>query len=285
MEKIRKKYTEILALYKLEKEIQDIYVEGNADKVFIDNFLKNKKCKKKTVPIEIVDFSELPINYLDGLDITSNRNKVIILSKLLFEKIPGTQVTCIIDKDFDDYINFITNPKLLKTDFSCIESYLFCEDVVEKFLEIGICNFPVNASFVIAELSKVLKSLFCLRLLREMHFRSAQLVDIEGNLSISRQDATINFDEMNYLNKFIGKNNLTNDSKKIINDYSELKLKLNMEIRHHIHGHDFLTIFFLYVNKIKNTAKYKVENFDRTLFLTVETPMLEKHNLFVSVAS
>lgn len=285
MEELRKKYTEIIALYKLEREIRDIYVEGNSDKVFIDNFLKNKKCKKKIIPIEIVDFSELPATYLDGLDINSNRNKVIILSKLLHENIPATAVRCVVDKDFDDYLKSITNPKLLKTDFSCLESYLFCEEVVEKFLEIGIGNFPVNASFVIAELSKVLKSLFCLRLLRELHFRSAQLVDIDGNLSISKLDSTINFDEMDYLNKFIGKNKLTKDSNKIITDYCELKLKLNMEIRHHIHGHDFLAIFFLYVNKIKNTPRYKEENFDRTLFLTVETPMIENHNLFKSVAS
>jgi hypothetical protein len=280
METLKKKHHEIIALYKLEKELKDIYVEGNCDKVFFENYLKNKKCIKKIVPIQIVDFTELPIEYHEGLDMNSNRNKLVILSKLLQDNIPDTNVRCIVDKDFDDYLKSISNSKLLKTDFSCLESYLFCEDVIEKFLMIGIGNFPVNAAFVLEQLSTVLKSLFCLRLLRELKFRSAQLVEIDGNLSITKQDAKINFSEHEYLNKFIGKNKLTKLSEQIIQDYNELKLSLNMEIRHHIQGHDFIDVFFLYVNKIKNTAKYKEENFDRTLFLTVENQMIEDYPLF-----
>ncbi|MDB5223249.1 MAG: hypothetical protein JWN83_1916 [Chitinophagaceae bacterium] len=283
MDELRKKHREILALYKLEKGIRDIYVEGNSDKVFIDNYLKNKGCNKKVIPISIIDFSELPIDYFEGLDVNSNRNKVIVLSKLLNENLPQTEVKCIVDKDFDDYIKSINNSKLLKTDFSCLESYLFCEQVIDKFLKIGIRNFPVNGAFVLSQLSKVLKSLFCVRLLRELNFRSAQLVDFDRNLKINKLDAKINFNEIEYLEKFISKNDFTKDSQKIMEAYNELKQKLTLEIRHHIHGHDFLSIFFLYINKIKNTSKYKEENFDRTLFLTVETPMIENLQLFKSL--
>ena len=60
---------------------------------------------------------------------------------------------------------------------------------------------------------------------------------------------------------------------------------LNLEIRHHIHGHDFLEIFFLYINKIKNTQKYKNEHFGKVLFLTVDVTMIEDFPLFKSLIS
>ncbi len=283
METLKKKHYEIIALYKLEKDIRDIYVEGNTDKVFIENFLKNKKCFKKVVPIEVIDFSELPVDFIGDLNINSNRNKIILLSQMLNEKIPATNVRCIVDKDFDDYIKSITNDKLLKTDFSCLESYLFCKEVIDKFLQIGISNFPFTTEFIIKQLELVLKPLFCLRLLRELQFSSAKLVDIDGNLAIDKNKGTINFDEMNYLEKFISKNNLIKDSKIIQASYKALFQKLNLEIRHHLNGHDFMEIFFLYVNKIKNTPRFKRENFPKALFLTVETPMIENYTLFKSI--
>jgi hypothetical protein len=276
----KKKHSEIIALYKLESAITDIYVEGNTDRVFIETFLQNKKSNKKVFPIEIVDFSDLPIDYFEGFDFNSNKTKVSILSKLLQEKVPNSKVRCIVDKDFDNFIKSITNEKLLKTDFSCLESYLFCEVVIEKFLKIGIGNFPFSSGFILSELSKVLKSLFCLRLLRELNFREAQLLTIDGNLSINKQDGTINFNEKDYLDKFINKNNLSAQKEKISAQYYKLSEKMNLEIRHYINGHDFIDIFFLYINKIKNTNKYKEENFGRVLFLAVESPMVEDYPFF-----
>jgi len=283
METLRKKHHEILALYTLEKSIKDIYVEGNTDRVFIENYLKNKKCNRKVIPIEVIDFSELPLEVMEGLDINSNRNKLVVMSKLFNEKLTSSNVRCIIDKDFDDYVESINNSKLLKTDFSCLESYLFCEDVIDKFLQLGICNFPFNASFILNQLETVLKPLFCLRLLRELYFSSAKLVDIDGNLAIDKSQGTINFDINIYLQKFISKNNLTKDTQTILDSYNALFQKLNIEIRNNLNGHDFLDIFFLYVNKIKNTPKFKVENFPKALFLTVETPMIENYPLFINI--
>ncbi|MEO8148529.1 MAG: DUF4435 domain-containing protein [Bacteroidia bacterium] len=285
MEILKKKHHEILALCKLEKDIRDIYVEGNSDKAFLEIFLKNKKCVRKIVLVDIVDFSELPVEYFEGLNISSNRNKGLILSKFLNEKLPSTHVRCIVDKDFDDYIKSISNPKLFKTDFSCLESYLFCEEVIDKFLKIGVGNFPFDGKLILEQLSNVLKPLFCLRLLREIKFPSANLVDIDGNLSIDKKNGTINFDQLEYLNKFISKNAFVKDGKKIVDAYNKLYEKLNLEIRHQLNGHDFLKILFLYVNKIKNTHNYREDNFCKSLYLAVETPMIENYSLFKNIVA
>jgi len=285
MEVFKRKHSEIIALYKLESELNDLYVEGNMDKVFIESFLKNKKCNKKVFPIEIVDFSGLNIDYFENFDPTSNKNKVAILSKLISGNIQNSKVKCLIDKDFDDYIKSISNGVLLRTDFSCLESYLFCEEVLEKFLAIAINNFPFSASHILLQLSKALKPLFCIRLMREIWYNSAQLVAIENNVSIEKQTGKINFDEMNYLQKFIDKNNLGIQKVLVIDRYNELMAKLSSDIRHYINGHDFLDIFFLYVNKIKNTLKYKEENFGRVLYLAVESHMIASYPLFKKIIS
>ncbi|WP_121357730.1 hypothetical protein [Flavisolibacter nicotianae] len=90
---------------------------------------------------------------------------------------------------------------------------------------------------------------------------------------------------MAYLQKFIDKNNLNKEKDLLINRYNELKSKFNSDIRNYMNGHDFLDIFFLYVNKIKNTLKYKEENFGRVLYLAVESPMIEDYPLFQKIIS
>lgn len=284
MEILKKNINEIIALYSLEKSLNDIYVEGVSDKVFLDNFLKNKNCNRKVVIIDIVDFKELPKDYFEDLDMTSNRNKALILSKLLNETIPTTNVRCIVDKDFEDFIRSISNPLLMLTDFSCLESYLFCEEVFEKFLAIGIGDFPFPSKFILNQLSNVLKPLFCLRLLRELYFPYAKLINFDGNLLIDRITGRINFNQTNYLDKFIMRNGLSNNKQEIVKQYEEIFQELNLGIQHHLNGHDFIEIFFLYVNKIKNTPNYRIENFYKALFLTAETPMLEKYPLFRKIA-
>jgi len=79
METLKKKHTEIVALYKLESEIKDIYVEGATDKVFFKSYLNGKKLDRKVFQIEIIDFSELDRDYFEGLDPSSAKSKVTIL--------------------------------------------------------------------------------------------------------------------------------------------------------------------------------------------------------------
>ena len=284
-QELKKKYKEVIAQYLLEKDLDDVFVEGFADKAFFDNFLKTKKTKKKVVPIETINFTDITDVEVNNLDIKSNRNKVIILSRLIDSSIPSSKVKFIIDKDFDDYLPVQGNKKLLKTDFSCLESYLFSEVVIEKFLSIGLTQFPISTEIILTELSKVLKSLFCLRLLKELYYKSSQQVEYDNNLNIDNKKGTINFNETEYLEKFINKNKLASKKELIHKQFSKLMANLNLEIRHHIHGHDFLEIFFLYINKIKNTQKYKNEHFGKVLFLTVDVTMIEDFPLFKSLIS
>lgn len=276
----KKKYSELLALYTLEKNINDIYVEGTKDQTFYSNYIKNKKLNCKTVLIDAIDLSGISPENTMGYDIRANKNKAIIFSKLLTSTVPTCKVRCLIDKDFDGFVEFHENQFLLRTDFSCIESYLLCEEVLEKFLEVGIGNFPIAPKKVISEIGNVLKHMFCLRLLRIQYFVPAKLVQIDGNISIDKQTGEITFDKNEYLQKFIHKNKINSQKEVVFKNYDELYKRLNTDIRYLIQGHDFIKVFFLYIEKIKNTHNYKSDNFERAIFLTVETIHLDKHPLF-----
>src|SRR5687768_12165858 len=104
MQDLKRKHTEIIALYTLERELNDIYVEGNRDKVFIGTFLKVKAVNRKVMSVDLIDFNDLEESQTDDLDMRSNRNKVVILAKLLAQSLPNTIVRCVIDKDFDGHM-------------------------------------------------------------------------------------------------------------------------------------------------------------------------------------
>ncbi len=280
---LKKKYKELIALYVLERELCDLFVEGNIDKVFFNYYLKSLKKIKKIIPIEEIDFSELPVESNLGLDIHSNKNKLIILSKLISDKIPNSRIKCIVDKDFDDFLPSISNNNLIKTDYSCLEAYLFCDEVIQKFLDIGIGNFPKTSTNVLRELAKVLKPLFCIRLIREQKFKNAQLIILDGNLNVNKVEATINFDINDYWKKFLMKNGLTSQKVEVMTTYDQINKNLTLDIRNYIHGHDFIDVFYLYINKVKNTNNFRPENIGRALFLTVEVTMLDQYNLFQNI--
>jgi hypothetical protein len=280
---VKKKLKEVIALYKLEKTLTDIFVEGPSDKVFFQNYLKTQKKDRTVIPIEIIDFTELAKKDNLGLDMKSNRNKLIVFSEILKNISPTIKIRCIIDKDFDDYLDSISNNQLLRTDFSCLESYLFCKDVVEKFLDIAVGNFPITTDKIIDELSKVLKPIFAIRLLKETNFKGAKLIKIDGNLKIDKKTGDINFNEEEYLNKFINSNNLVKNSKFITEKYREIMNSFTLDIRNYMQGHDFITIFYLYINKIKNTKNFKEDQIDKILFLTVESTSLNSFELFKNI--
>jgi hypothetical protein len=281
---LKRTVTELVALYTLENVFQDIYVEGISDRFFIQNYLRWKNCSKKIIPIELVSFEGIPSTY-GTVDLKSNRDKLITLSLLIDDLVPETSVLCLIDRDFDDFIPSITNSKLLRTDFACMESYLLSSNVIQKFFEIGLGGFPFKADYVINELSVVLKALFNLRLVRHLHFRPAQLLQIDGNLNINKSTGQIVFNGPDYIEKFLNKNQLKNQEEEISKNLNNWSSKLSEDIRKTIQGHDFISILFLYINKIKNSPKFKEESFERALFLSVEPESLEQHTLFKALVS
>jgi hypothetical protein len=47
-----------------------------------------------------------------------------------------------------------------------------------------------------------------------------------------------------------------------------------------MNGHDFMEVLFNYINKIKNTPNFRLENFERAMLLAIQPNYLEDHSLF-----
>lgn len=282
---VKRDLNEIIAIYTFEKEIVDVYVEGSTDKHIIDNYFEYIKCDKNVTEISDVDFSEEQQNF-PNLDLKSNKNKLIALSILLTNNNIDSKIKCIIDRDFDGILTPVQKDShILYTDYSCMESYLCCQNYIGKILKIGMRNFPHSTDLVIEEVSKVVSILFIIRIINEKFKFGLSCPKIEGHMSVDKKTGICNISFEKYIEKYITTNKLSLQKEKIIAFAEEVIKKLPADMRFNMNGHDFIEILFHYINKIKNTVNFKLENFERTVYLSIQPNYLDDYNLFKELKS
>lgn len=277
----KRKLSEHLALLELEPKSKDLFIEGPEDANIFELFLECHSINDVQIyPIDIIDFSDVGINLL------SNREKVLFLSKKIHEKFNDSlkNVTCIIDKDFETLKEDAdSNPYLSYTDFANLEMYLFNEKSLNKILKIGLKNFPLSSVEVIKTLTPILVDNFCLRYAREKINCSYQLIQPEKVFQYSQ--GSMSYNQVEVLHKFLNKNNCLNKKIEFEEEIKFVKEKykeLN-ESRLFIHGKDFLEFFFNLIKKIKNTYSFTLKTFTRAVFLSIENEILRPYNLFTEL--
>lgn len=57
--------------------------------------------------------------------------------------------------------------------------------------------------------------------------------------------------------------------KKQSNSLKKLRNQL-IAILNSMNGHDFIEVLFHYINKIKNTANFKIENFEKVVYVAIQ---------------
>lgn len=277
---IKRKLDEILTIYSLEEELLDIYVEGPTDKFIIENFLEYKKIDRSVLEIDDIDLRETQEKFPD-LNLLSNKDKLIALSRLLSSNKVPAKVKCIVDRDFDGILDALQiNNHLLYTDYSCIESYILNKKQLDKIVKFGIKNFPHNTDTIIIEISKVLSSLFILRMVNAKFKLNFPLPKIDTKLGINKVTGICQFNFENYIETYINVNKLREKKDEIRVFINEITEVLGDDIRYNMNGHDFIEILFNYINKIKNTPNFKIENFERAVYLSIQPDYLEDYELF-----
>ena len=277
---IKRKLDELIAIYLFEDQLLDIYVEGPTDKFIFENYCEYKNLNKSIIEIDNIDLSELAEFYPE-LNLKSNKDKLIALSRTLEKNQIKSNVKCIVDKDFDGILQpFEINNFLFYTDYSCVESYLFCKKHIEKLTKIGIKNFPHETETIITEVSKVLLGLFILRMINKKFNFNFAFPKIENNIQVNKSTGICNFQFENYLEIYIKSNKLISKKAEIQKFVNDISLELDTDYRFNMNGHDFIEVLYNYINKIKNTANFKLSNFENALFLTVQPNYLEDYNLF-----
>ncbi len=271
---------EIIAIYSLESELLDIYVEGLTDKFVIENYLEYKNINKSVIEICDIDLSSLNERYAD-LDFHSNKDKLIALSRILDENSIGSDIKCVVDRDFDGIlVELEINDYLVYTDFSCIESYLLSPKHIDKLLRVGIRNFPHQSEYVLTEISSVLCGLFIIRMINKQFGFNFSLPQKKSHFVIDKKTGKCTFNFDNYLELYINVNKIRDRKKEILDFLEIISAKTPNDIRFKMNGHDFIDVLYSYVNKIKNSVNFKIDNFERTFYLSVQPNYLEEYNLF-----
>ncbi|USR63500.1 hypothetical protein NFC79_12180 [Providencia stuartii] len=251
---------ELIARYRLEPELSDVYVEGIFDKKIIDYWCKKNNNKK--IKVYTIDSVDVPSDILISYELTSgNKQRVIALAKKL--SISNGMVKFIVDKDLDEWLNLIQDAEgLIFTDFNSLEMYFLSEEIVDYIInDITECKITNWHSFYKSFLD-VLKSLYAIRLAsNNLNFNFKWISVFKKDVLLKR--GCLSLDEASYIKKNLVSNGFNSHYEKFMTSYNEWLGKLNCDPRVCIHGHDF-------VDLIRNVIKlYKgIDEFNDQVVLS-----------------
>jgi hypothetical protein len=283
----KRRLNEVIALYELEPDLKDIYVEGDIDKLIIDRFLKKYGMNDVSVKTaEDIDFSVL---YENSPEIKRNNKKnLLALGRCFQEGIIAEfeGATIILDRDFDDLLDVPDENKyILYTDYNSLELYLFDENVVDIFFTNYLTGFPFTAKETLHSITPILVEKFLIRLILSLKgsYPKDKITDLKKSVIVNKSTGKIAFDQGAHLFKILNNLGITaekNDFSVLIEDFRN---KLSSDNRKNIRGHDFTHLLFLFIDKIKNNIDLTEKAFEKAFFHCIDYSELRKENLFSSI--
>lgn len=265
MSDYQRKYSEVLAMAKLEPELKNIYVEGMSDVFFLGNFFDYAKVKDIAIyGIETIDLSELYDNIGQDKEkvIHSNKEKVILLSRSLENDVNDIHLhtLCIVDLDWDEVLNKIRCGRYLTyTDYNSMDMYLFDARIVEKYLHEGHRISTVKSDNILNSLASLCRQVFHLHCL--MHERSKPTINNDKAFLFDKTNQTcaLNFEDLWVAT--LMKNNLMREIDTLRSVYEARMATPCVDVRKEIRGHDFVYYLYLCAKGIKSKIKMTDEEF------------------------
>jgi hypothetical protein len=244
----RRELEEILTKYELHPTIFDLYVEGEFDRDFVCQFLENTGLAKAVtvLPIDDIDIPAAALTQF-GLGTGSNKSRVIALALLLDARLVGraSNVSCLVDSDEDRILsNLRKTPRLLYTDYTSIEMYLFNHPTLARFLSF-MCNLEVASAVDFAAVAlTVLPVQFAARVVNQrLALKTAVPAFTSG---LSKKTDFASFNSTKYINAFIQQIPADRRKNNVAQAVEDTLAGLPRDIRHKSHGHDFLQLLFSY---------------------------------------
>ena len=258
---LRKEIIELVALYSLEPQSRDVYVEGIYDKNLIEWFLMDQRIEGIHVyPIAAINVpDELLARY--SLDAGSNRSRVIALSKELATLLSrGCKILCVADRDNEDYLpSGHCNSYLEFTDYTSADLYLWRKRTVQKLISLVLGGFPISANQLMADLVRILQEVFLLRLTNVALGWNMKWIPFEKYVYIS-SNITFSFDRFRdaYLKKNSRWHQRTDFDQKLV----DIRTRLQEDARRRIRGHDLMDVLYYAVKKLRASRRFHdVETF------------------------
>ena len=239
---------ELIAIYELEPNIHDIFVEGRRDLLFFRGIFR-KIGVKEVIVREISDSIELPNEIEDvaaHLDLNlfnNNRSKVICFAIFLESKLTSYHgVRCIAEKDFDFLLgkNDYECEILLFTDYTCIEMYFFNKVTLIDYFENFLRKIGLPIDLIIQQFVNILTDLFLIRLVNKVLDLNMEWINFKKYWTCNNYQ--INFRKEEYITAYLSKNNNLSIKSQIFENLKDLKEKLTDDPRYQMHGHDFIDL-------------------------------------------
>lgn len=244
----RRSIEEIKMRYKLEPELDDLYVEGAFDKELLTYFLSSKGSTKTIYEIDTID---LPMEKLVRHGLSDGQKQRVICLALELKDLEGVlQYRCLVDKDLDHWLNNIMHiPRLKWTEFCTLELHLLTKPILETILKIS-CKAKIDDfDLYIKTLFNTLKKLYAMRLAdRELEWKMTW-IDYEKYLSFDGNQ--INFDDKKYMLALLLSNHKSKQLKNFEQLFSNWESKLKGDIRNSVRGHDLTDLLSISVKKFK----------------------------------
>ena len=272
---------EISALYDLEPQVCDVYVEGTTDKYFVDWYLRRKGYNNVTVyPIDLI---EVPQDVLirNHLPTGSNRAKVVALShELARQHTRKRRVMCIVDRDSDDGVQEgNANPYLFATDGNSLELYALTPNVIEKFLLVALAGFPIAADSLVRKILVILETVFVIRQANERMGLGMKWIPIGSYIRFSGNQ--MSFRESDFTRAYLQKNNRWQQRAAFEATMQDIRRSLSGPATRRVRGHDLSELLHHIVRKFrKDRAFINPTALEGCLMASIESRDLESYPLF-----
>lgn len=278
---------ELITRYMLEPQLHDLFVEGKYDKSFYEWFFKALDCELVSVfEIDTVDIDDALLRQL-GLN-WGNRSEVIALATS-FEQAFSDGVPylrCVVDSDFDFLLGSrVAATYLLYTDYTSIELYCCCENVIDKVFSTGLGQVLSDAKILFEDFSLICQAAFIMRAANQSLGWRMQWRELRRSLSMS--DEHVILDEVRLVRRYLSSNQRAGSLEEFNRARSELSALQVDDVRKAIHCEDFFDVLGWYIIQKIGRRSTGIGNPDsvRAMVLpALEMEQIRDEPLFTSLA-
>ena len=289
---LRRTLDELVVLYELEPGLRDLYVEGDTDLHFFRWFLRRAGLRDfRVYSIRSVHIEEhlLANHAMCG----GNKARVLETARHLSSSLSAQNYrhAFVVDRDFDTVLGETRNVVggLFVTDYSCLESYAYSSDTLQKFFELHLYKDHELGRLLPSRWAEALLLMFSVRAVvqRAVWKRSwATAKRIPFTPQCTFVDHTLRFDLDMHATKLLNKNAWPITKLAFVTEVRGIAKQLHADARNSLHGHDFLELLAHFARTLKVKAPYSADKtVARGLLTCLDHGQLCKEPLFSSLLS
>ena len=239
----RRTIEELLARYRFEPTVKDVFVEGDLDQAVLSRFLRTSG--KHASGVFRIETVEVPRYLLIDREYGSERGRLNALARQLEHELGKTApVRCIIDRDFDAISGFASDDSsslVLRTDFSTIEMYFFDSTLLDQFLSDFLRIQNLDPLRLLDGIASALISASCM-------FAANHSLGLQcGHIKLSRcchydRIAGLSFDAEEYMIRYLNKGSAMGRREEFETEIDRIGTLAPDDPRLWIRGRDFLAL-------------------------------------------